>query len=79
MEGLMLQGVLELPWWGYVAVVLVTTHIAILSVTIFLQRHQDYRSLVLHPFASHFFCFCLWLINGMVTKEWSDVHRKHNI
>ena len=74
----MLQGVLDLPWWGYVTVVLVTTHITIASVTIFLHRHQAHRALDLHPVASHFFRFWLWLTTGMVTKEWAAIHRKHH-
>ena len=74
----MFQGVLDLPWWGYVIVALVTTHITIASVTIFLHRHQAHRALDLHPIASHFFRFWLWLTTGMVTKEWTAIHRKHH-
>ena len=74
----MYQGVLDLPWWGYVVVVLVTTHITIAAVTIFLHRHQAHRALDLHPIASHFFRFWLWLTTGMVTKEWAAIHRKHH-
>ena len=33
-------GLLELPWWGYVLVTLGLTHMTIVSVTIFLHRHQ---------------------------------------
>ena len=53
----MFQGILDLPWWGYVVVVLVTTHITIVGVTIYLHRHQAHRALDLHPIASHFFHF----------------------
>ncbi|RPI41117.1 MAG: acyl-CoA desaturase, partial [Betaproteobacteria bacterium] len=74
----MLQGILDLPWWGYVVVVLATTHVTIASVTIFLHRHQAHRALELHPVASHFFRFWLWLTTGMVTKEWAAIHRKHH-
>jgi stearoyl-CoA desaturase (delta-9 desaturase) len=74
----MFQGILDLPWWGYVAVTLVTTHITIAGVTIFLHRHQAHRALDLHPIASHFFRFWLWLTTGMVTKEWAAIHRKHH-
>ncbi|WP_236261609.1 DesA family fatty acid desaturase [Pseudogulbenkiania ferrooxidans] len=69
---------IDLPWWGYVAVALVLTHITIASVTIFLHRHQAHRALDLHPVPSHFFRFWLWLTTGMVTKEWASVHRKHH-
>jgi len=74
----MFQGILDLPWWGYVVVVLVTTHITIAGVTIYLHRHQAHRALDLHPIASHFFRFWLWFTTGMVTKEWAAIHRKHH-
>jgi stearoyl-CoA desaturase (Delta-9 desaturase) len=72
------HGLAPLPWWGYVVVALVLTHITIASVTIFLHRHQAHRGLDLHPVASHFFRFWLWLTTGMVTKEWVAIHRKHH-
>lgn len=74
----MYTGLIELPWWGYVVVALVLTHITIASVTIFLHRHQAHRALELHPVPSHFFRFWLWLTTGMVTKEWAAIHRKHH-
>ena len=72
------HGLTPLPWWGYVVVALVLTHITIASVTIFLHRSQAHRGLDLHPVASHFFRFWLWLTTGMVTKEWVAIHRKHH-
>ena len=57
---------------------LVTTHITIAAVTIFLHRAQAHRALDLHPIPSHFFRFWLWLTTGMVTKEWVAIHRKHH-
>jgi len=72
------RGVLDLPWWGYVVYTLVLTHITIASVTIFLHRHQAHRALDLHPIASHFFRCWLWFTTGMVTKEWTAIHRKHH-
>lgn len=74
----MLEGLLDLPVWGHIAVALLLTHITIASVTIFLHRHQAHRALDLHPLASHFFRFWLWLTTGMVTKQWVAVHRKHH-
>ncbi|MEK7459958.1 MAG: fatty acid desaturase [Patescibacteria group bacterium] len=73
-----LSGLVVLPWWGYVVVTLVLTHITIACITIFLHRHQAHRALDLHPIPSHFFRFWLWLTSGMVTKEWAAVHRKHH-
>jgi stearoyl-CoA desaturase (delta-9 desaturase) len=72
------QGLTPLPWWGYVVVTLVLTHITIAAVTIFLHRAQAHRGLDLHPIPSHFFRFWLWLTTGMVTKEWVAIHRKHH-
>ena len=74
----MFEGLLNLPWWGLVLVTLGLTHITIASVTIFLHRHQAHRALELGPVPSHFFRFWLWLTTGMVTKEWTAVHRKHH-
>ena len=74
----MFSGLLDLPWWGDVLVALALTHITIASVTIFLHRHQAHLALDLHPIASHFFRFWLWLTTGTVTKEWASIHRKHH-
>jgi stearoyl-CoA desaturase (delta-9 desaturase) len=74
----MFTGAIDLPWWGYVVYALVVTHITIAAVTIFLHRHQAHRALDLHPLPSHFFRFWLWLTTGMVTKEWTAIHRKHH-
>lgn len=74
----MLNGLVDLPWWGYIVVMLLFTHITIAAVTIFLHRHQAHRALDLHPLVSHFFRFWLWLTTGMVTKEWVAIHRKHH-
>ncbi|MCL5060703.1 MAG: fatty acid desaturase, partial [Candidatus Thermoplasmatota archaeon] len=71
-------GLLDLPWWGYVLAALGLTHITIAAVTIFLHRSQAHRAVDLHPVASHFFRFWLWLTTGMVTREWVAIHRKHH-
>jgi stearoyl-CoA desaturase (delta-9 desaturase) len=68
----------SLPWWAYVLISLSLTHVTIASVTIFLHRHQTHRALDLHPAASHFFRFWLWLTTATVTKEWVSIHRKHH-
>ena len=70
--------VFDLPWWGYVVVTLVLTHITIAGVTIFLHRSQAHRAVDLHPAVSHFFRFWLWMTTGMVTKAWVSIHRKHH-
>jgi stearoyl-CoA desaturase (delta-9 desaturase) len=72
------HGVLDASWWQIVVFTLVTTHITIASVTIFLHRAQAHRALDLHPIPSHLFRFWLWFATGMVTKEWVAIHRKHH-
>ncbi|MBU6491003.1 fatty acid desaturase, partial [Patescibacteria group bacterium] len=73
-----LSGVFRLSWWGCVAIVLVTTHITIAAVTIFLHRYSAHRALELHPAVRHFFRFWLWLTTGMKTKVWAAIHREHH-
>lgn len=72
------HGLWDLSWWQIVLYTLVTTHITIASVTIFLHRAQAHRAMDLHAIPSHFFRFWLWLGTGMVTKEWVAIHRKHH-
>lgn len=71
-------GVTQLSWWQDALIVLVMTHITIICVTVFLHRSQAHRALDLHPIASHFFRFWLWLTTGMITKQWVAIHRKHH-
>jgi stearoyl-CoA desaturase (delta-9 desaturase) len=71
-------GFLSPAWWAYLLTGFALTHITIVSVTIFLHRHQAHRALDLHPLASHFFRFWLWMTTGMVTREWVAIHRKHH-
>ncbi len=72
------NGLVDLPWWGYVALTLLMTHITIAAVTIYLHRHSAHRALELHPVVSHFFRLWLWLTTGMSTKGWTAIHRKHH-
>jgi stearoyl-CoA desaturase (delta-9 desaturase) len=72
------HGLSQATWWQAIIAALVMTHITIASVTIYLHRHSAHRSLDLHPIASHFFRFWLWMTTGMVTKEWTAIHRKHH-
>jgi stearoyl-CoA desaturase (delta-9 desaturase) len=72
------NGFWNLSVWQLVLFTLGMTHVTMLSVTIFLHRHQAHRALDLHPVASHFFRFWLWLTTGQVTKEWAAIHRKHH-
>ncbi|MCF8160128.1 MAG: fatty acid desaturase [Polaromonas sp.] len=72
------NGFWNLSAWQLVLFTLGMTHVTMLSVTIFLHRHQAHRALDLHPVASHFFRFWLWLTTGQVTREWAAIHRKHH-
>jgi stearoyl-CoA desaturase (delta-9 desaturase) len=78
MDSVLFSGVFDLPWWGYLAVALVLTHVTTVAVTVFLHRHQAHHALDLHPAAGHFFRLWLWLTTGMKTREWAAVHRKHH-
>lgn len=72
------HGVWNITWWQVILFTLAMTHVTMISVTVFLHRHQAHRALDLHPIASHFFRFWLWLTTGQVTKEWAAIHRKHH-
>ena len=72
------HGAWNLTWWQMILFTLAMTHVTMISVTVFLHRHQAHRALDLHPIASHFFRLWLWMTTGQVTKEWASIHRKHH-
>ena len=74
----MYEGIFSLSTGQVILITLILTHITCVSVTIYLHRNQSHQSVDLHPILSHFFRFWLWLTTGMVTKEWTAVHRKHH-
>lgn len=74
----LMNGFTDASTWQIVIFTIVVTHVTMISVTVFLHRHQAHRALELHPIPSHFFRFWLWLTTGQVTKEWASVHRKHH-
>ena len=74
----MFNGLIALPWWGYMGILLVLTHVTTVSVTLYLHRCQAHCALDLHPSVAHFFRFWLWVTTGIVTKEWVAIHRKHH-
>lgn len=57
---------------------LITTHITIMCVTLYLHRGMAHRAIKFHPWLNHFMRFWLWLTTGMITKEWMCVHRAHH-
>ena len=68
----------QMPWWSYVIIMLILTHVTIVDVTLYLHRAKTHLAIVLNPYLEHFFRFWIWLTTGMVTKEWVAVHRKHH-
>ncbi|EZQ18268.1 acyl-CoA desaturase [Halopseudomonas sp. SMJS2] len=72
------NGLLDPSGWQLLAIILVLTHITIVSVTVYLHRYSAHRSLELHPALKHFFRFWLWLTTSMNTREWTAIHRKHH-
>lgn len=57
---------------------LITTHLTIISVTLYLHRNQTHRGVEFHPVVSHLMRFWLWLTTGMTTKQWVAIHRRHH-
>ncbi|GLU35535.1 aminotransferase [Trinickia caryophylli] len=72
------HGLLRFSWWQIVLSALAMTHVTIIGVTVYLHRCQAHRALDLHPIASHFFRFWLWMTTGMLTGQWAAIHRKHH-
>ncbi|MBB3255423.1 stearoyl-CoA desaturase (delta-9 desaturase) [Paraburkholderia bannensis] len=72
------HGVLHFSWWQILLCALAATHVTIIGVTVYLHRCQAHRALELHPIASHFFRFWLWMTTGMLTGQWAAIHRKHH-
>lgn len=57
---------------------LISTHLTIVCVTLYLHRSQAHRSCLFNPVISHVMRLWLWLTTGMVTSEWVAVHRLHH-
>ena len=72
------NGFWEPSAWGVVAYLLVTTHITIVTVTLYPHRHLAHRALDLHPALAHCFRFWCWLGTGMIGRQWAAIHRKHH-
>jgi len=74
----MLDGILDLPWWGVLLTALAACQLTVAAVTLYLHRDQTHRGIDLHPAVRHLFRAWLWLTTGIVTKEWVAIHRKHH-
>lgn len=71
-------GIFQWHAWQIIGYLVLSTHLSIVAVTVYLHRCQAHRALALHPAVAHVFRFWLWLSTGMVTREWVAVHRKHH-
>jgi fatty-acid desaturase len=72
------QGLLNASFGTMVLYTLIMTHITIVAVTVYLHRYSAHRALELNGALKHFFRFWLYMTTGMLTKEWTSVHRKHH-
>ncbi|MBV9345385.1 MAG: fatty acid desaturase [Gammaproteobacteria bacterium] len=72
------NGLIPLPWWGYVLVTFGTIQSMFLGITLYLHRDQSHGGLILHPVLRHLFRFWLWFSSASVTREWVAVHRRHH-
>ena len=57
---------------------IISCHLTVLSMTIYLHRDLTHRGLKCHPALAHFFRFWLWITDGVLVKEWVASHRKHH-
>jgi len=73
-----IYGLLNLDFWQYVALSVVSFMISMMSISLYLHRDQAHRAIDLHPVLKHFFRFWLWVNSGAATDEWVAVHRKHH-
>jgi stearoyl-CoA desaturase (Delta-9 desaturase) len=71
-------GLIQLPFWGYVALTFAIVQMMFLGISLYLHRDQSHGGLVLHPALRHFFRFWLWFSSATVTRQWVAVHRRHH-
>ncbi len=78
MKAWLIDGLVPLSFWGGVGYVLLTTHLTIITVTVFYHRAKAHRALELHPRLEGCFRFWGWVMTGMSVKEWVGIHRLHH-
>jgi stearoyl-CoA desaturase (delta-9 desaturase) len=66
------------PFYIYLLLTLIDTHITTTCVTLYLHRAQTHRSVKFNPVIEHFMRLWLWLRTAMPTQEWVAVHRCHH-
>jgi len=60
------------------AVTIVSMELSSYSTTIYLHRAMAHKGLKLNPVVAFLMQVQLWLMTGIVTREWVAVHRKHH-
>lgn len=74
----LLHGYLAPTPLSLVLFTLTTSFLTLLAVSCYLHRSATHRAIRFIAPISHFFRLTLWLMTGMVTKEWVSIHRKHH-
>lgn len=67
-----------MTWLYALALVVITVQLSAFCTSIYLHRCLTHGALVLHPGLAFFMRSWLWLLTGIVPKEWVAVHRKHH-
>jgi len=75
---LLINGIVDLNWLGYIIYTLIVTHITIVAITLYLHRGVCHSAIDIKPLLSHFFRFWLWITTSMRTADWVAIHRKHH-
>ena len=78
MIDILINGIFNLDWLGYVIYTLIVTHITIVAITLYLHRGVCHSAIEIKPVLAHFFRFWLWLTTSMRTADWVAIHRKHH-
>ncbi|MBT4654796.1 MAG: acyl-CoA desaturase [Gammaproteobacteria bacterium] len=78
MIDIIINGIVEFTWIGYVIYTLIVTHITIVAITLYLHRGVCHSAIEIKPALGHFFRFWLWLTTSMRTADWVAIHRKHH-
>jgi stearoyl-CoA desaturase (Delta-9 desaturase) len=78
MIDILINGIVEFTWVGYVIYTLIVTHITIVAITLYLHRGVCHSAIEIKPALGHFFRFWLWLTTSMRTADWVAIHRKHH-
>ena len=78
MIDILINGVFNFDWVGYIVYTLIVTHITIVAITLYLHRGVCHSAIEIKSMLSHFFRFWLWLTTSMRTADWVAIHRKHH-